>query len=168
MMKANVFILIILGLDKSSFVKSLNDSKILRKRQNRNESIISKKSLASNIFENNPTVKLKFKNDREDFDKNIVTKVEELNLIKDISGITQRDNYYIKENITNSIFYLDNMSSENYNQDEEDLDKKLNNLQLDNKNLIETNSGKKSNAEDSARILGEFYFNVSKLFFIII
>ncbi len=142
----------------------MNDSKILKKRQNRNESIISKKSSNSNLFDQDPTDKIR--NYREELSTYPIKKGDGLNLIKDISGITQKDQYYIKDHINNSIFNFDNMSSENFNQDDEDLNR-LKNLEIvnKNKNILNTNEMelvKKTN--DSAKILGDFYFNVSKLF----
>ena len=67
----HIFLILIfyLDLDRSSFVKSMNDSKILKKRQNKNETILSKKYLVSNIFD---------KNSIEEIEKNKSFKSREL------------------------------------------------------------------------------------------
>jgi len=154
-----------IDLDRSSYVKSLNDSKILKKRQNKNQAIINKKPTESNIYGDCSIEKIKQKYDLENFDVkgNLTISVDKLKAIKDISGITQKDNFYIKDNISNSIFHLDNMSTENFNQDNEELDKfKI--LRSDNNNLTTTDSKnydatQKNN--ESAKALGEIYFNVN-------
>jgi hypothetical protein len=154
-----------LDMDKSSFVKSMNDSKILKKRQNKNESIFNNKPMDPNINEDYSMDKINFKNENEnlDFKKNLTKRVDKLNSIKDISGITHKDNYYIKDHINNSIFQLNNMSSENFNQDNEDLDR-LKSLRLDNNNTTPRDGNKKNN--ENSKILGDFYFNVSGFFYI--
>ncbi len=152
-------------MDRSSFVKSLNDSKILKKRQNKNEAIINKKPTESNIYGDCSIDKIKQKYDTDNFDvkENLTISVDKLNAIKDISGITQKDNFYIKENISNSIFHLDNMSSENFNQENEELDKfKI--LRPDNNNPTPThpkNNEATLKNNESAKALGEIYFNVN-------
>jgi hypothetical protein len=190
-------------LDKSNLVKSLNESKISRRRPNKNESIInnSRQSCQSELFSdssmisNNINTKINFKNpciikpsevhdtnevkveNDSDINININTsnpdiyinspKKKNLNAhtIKDLSGITQKDNFYIKESIHNSIFNCENLSSEkDFNYDEDDCDR-LKNLQLESQNSKFSMSVLKSsiNHDETAKQLGEICFQVRNI-----
>lgn len=155
-MRVNVIIIILkltkAGLEKSNYVKSLNESRISRRRKNLGDSVMSKSRVNkdSSVSKSECSIVSYGVNFKNETDKSKGNKTIKHSL-RDLSEISQNSNFMIRNSIQNSIFNQNDILASEKLEDsdiEEDFNK---NLVLDESFITRNNEEKQ---------LGDIFFHV--------